>query len=81
MTKKKADEKVRVLITSSDGNLSAAITALEKHGLKVHSVMDAIGVATGEADESKLDAMRKTPGVTVEREDTVQLPPPDSAIQ
>jgi hypothetical protein len=79
--KKKESATVRVLITSSDGNLPAAISALKKQGLKVDNVMDAIGVATGEVAEHMFEAMQKTPGVTVEREGSVQIPPPDSPIQ
>ncbi|MDP9178290.1 MAG: hypothetical protein M3O61_11475 [Gemmatimonadota bacterium] len=49
--------------------------------MKVESVLDSIGVVTGEIPESKIASLQKTPGLTVEREQQVQLPPPDADIQ
>lgn len=79
MTKK--DGAVRVLVTSSVDGLHDTVAALKKKGLKVDNVMDAIGVVSGEIAEGKLAALREVPGVTVEREGTVQIAPPDSPIQ
>ncbi|HEY5707552.1 MAG TPA: hypothetical protein VIS96_18485 [Terrimicrobiaceae bacterium] len=49
--------------------------------MKVDSVLDSIGVISGEIAEGKLSALQKTPGITFERDKEVQLPPPDAPVQ
>ena len=72
---------VRVVVTCHTGDLSRATSQVKKHGMKVESVLDGIGVITGEIPAGKLAELEKTPGMTVERQQDVQLPPPDAAVQ
>jgi hypothetical protein len=81
MGKTKKGQSVRIIVTSRQGELAKTLSSLRKRGMKVDSVLDSIGVITGEIAESKLSSVEKTAGVTVEREQRVQLPPPDAPVQ
>jgi hypothetical protein len=72
---------VRIVVSAKNQEASALVTQLQARGMKVESVMEAIGVITGEVAEAKLAALADLPGVTVEREGTVQLNPPDAPVQ
>ena len=50
---------------------------MKRRGMRVDSVLDAIGVVTGKIPEGKPAALQATPGIKVERE----LAPPDAAVQ
>ena len=49
--------------------------------MKIQSVLDTVGIVTGEIEAGKLDSLSKVPGVSVEEDKTVQLPSPDSPVQ
>ena len=71
---------MRVLVTSK-GNLQQTADRLREEGMQVESVLHTIGVISGHIQESKLPALKKIEGITVEPDETVQIPPPDSALQ
>lgn len=55
------------------------LRALEKKGFHLESSIPEIATFVGSVDEEAIAALRETRGVeSVEEEDTVQLPPPDS---
>jgi hypothetical protein len=72
---------MRVIITCREGSVEVMASRLKGQGLKVESVLEAIGVITGEIDSEKLAALERIPGISVEPEQTVQLPPPDAPVQ
>lgn len=77
-------QKVRINVTIPDATparLKSVKAALKRQGVEVDSVLDAIGIITGRVAKSRLSSLDAGAGVTVEREQTVQLPPPDSPIQ
>lgn len=72
---------MRIHVTSRTGDVARTAASLKAQGMKVDSVLEAIGVISGEVALEKLPALERMPGVTVEREQTYQLPPPDAPIQ
>lgn len=62
-------------------DLHELASRLRARGMKIDTVMEAIGIITGEVAERDLPALQSFPGVTVEREDSVQLNPPDAPVQ
>ncbi len=72
---------LRVLVTTKAGGLGGVIPKLRKSGMKIQSVLDTVGIVTGEIEAGKLDSLSKVPGVSVEEDKTVQLPSPDSPVQ
>lgn len=81
MAKPTNKKSVRILVSSIPGSLAVAASKLREHGMKVDSVLDSIGIITGEIDETKLSGLNAITGITVEHDRTVQLPPPDAAVQ
>jgi hypothetical protein len=72
------------LSVSSAGpaELAKVADALRAAGLEITAVLEQLAVITGRADESKLDAIARVPGVLrVEQQGSVQLAPPDSPVQ
>lgn len=58
------------------------VSRLEAGGMHVDQVLRPIGVITGRVDAEQLHALGALTGVAaVERQRTVQLPPPDSDVQ
>ena len=72
---------IRVNVTGHGGDLESTISIAKKHGLKVDAVLEAIGVVTGQVAESKFDALARAPGITVERDQHIQIAPPDADVQ
>jgi hypothetical protein len=76
---------VGVVVSVADdhlGELTEVVEGLRRAGLRVDSVLDAVGMITGTAADADLDALESVPGVVeVERDQVVQLPPPDAEIQ
>jgi len=72
---------VKILVTSKKGDLNKTVSTLKKHGMNVASVLGEIGVVSGEIQEAQLPKLRSIPGISIERDDSVQLPPPDSPVQ
>ena len=55
---------------------------LSAQGLDVERVLESLGTITGRIQPARIVAMEDVEGVSsVERELTIQLPPPDSPIQ
>jgi hypothetical protein len=77
-------KKIRINITVSEATpaqLKSVKASLVKQGVEVDSVLDAIGVITGKVAQSKLSSLDAGDGVTIELDETVQLPPPDGSVQ
>ena len=77
-------EKVRINVTVPDATparLKSVQASLKRQGVEVDSVLDAIGIITGKVAKSRLSTLDAGAGATVEREQTIQLPPPDAPIQ
>lgn len=81
MPKHQRAATIRVSVTSPGNDLTSTIAAVKKQGMKVNSVLDAIGVITGEISNANFSALAAIPGITVERDRDVQLAPPDADIQ
>ncbi len=81
MPKSSKQLSVRIHVTSPQNELTQTVAKLQKAGMRVESVLDMMGVITGEIAEDKLAALKKNPGFTIEREQTVQLPSPDAPVQ
>jgi len=81
MGKDAKTKAARVQVTCASGDFSKTCVELKKRGLKIDSALDAIQVVTGEIDPAKIPALKSVPGVTVEPEPTIQLPPPDAPVQ
>ena len=50
-------------------------------GLEVDEALGGLGIVTGRAAPDAVERLRGLPGVTVEPEVEVQLPPPDAPVQ
>ena len=77
-------KKVPINVTVSEptsSRLQSVKASLLRQGVEVDSVLDAIGVITGKVAASRLSSLDVGAGATVERGETVQLAPPDAAIQ
>ena len=74
-----------VLVTLDDEQADkpgGVIARLKKAGLTKLKHLESIGIVSGEAPASKIEAIRKVPGVRAVEEDApIQLPPPDAPVQ
>lgn len=59
----------------------ATLARLKTAGLRNVVMLEAIGVVTGEIPEPKLKALSKFDGITVERNEVVDIQPPDAPVQ
>jgi len=67
---------------ADDADVGAVVDRLQRAGLAVDQVLDAIGVVTGSVAHDKRAALKGLDGVlAVEDDNTFQLPPPDSEVQ
>lgn len=73
--------RIPVQVTCTGADLQATCRELERRGLKIDSVLAAIRVVTGDISPGNLAALEATPGVVVEVQPIVQLPPPDAPLQ
>lgn len=76
-------KKVRINVTVPDATsarLKSVKAALVSQGVEVESVLEAIGIITGQVASSKASKL-KVDEATVELEESVQLPPPDAPVQ
>ena len=78
-----ADEQVVISVADDRvDDLREVVDALRAAGLRVHEVLDSVGVVTGTVDGAALGALSTVPGVIdVERSRLYELPPPDSPVQ
>jgi hypothetical protein len=75
-------EEVRVVLSVEPERFDDVVTAAASVGLVVEEEMPEAGVVAGSIDPKRLRALRDVDGVeAVERERTIQLPPPDSPVQ
>jgi hypothetical protein len=70
------------IVTLKPGaNVEKTRRELEAAGLKSPQFLEAMGVLTGQADSATEEKLRAVEGVdAVERDQKVQLPPPDSPL-
>jgi hypothetical protein len=78
-----ATVNVTVLVEQKHAHeLNRVASSLDKAGMKVKDVLDAVGIVTGKVDERKLSRLRSVLGVqSVELEQGMGVPSPDSEIQ
>jgi hypothetical protein len=70
------------LSSAAKAEVATVAEALRAAGLRITATLEQIAVITGRADESAIPAIARVPGVAhVEREGSVQIPPPDSPVQ
>ena len=59
----------------------ATLAKLREAGLREANVMEAIGIVSGRVAPEHLAELKKVRGVTVEADETIRIPPPDSPVQ
>lgn len=77
-------KKIQVILTLSPAAVKkgdALVKEIKAKGLEVDSVLEAMGIITGKIAESKMASLSNIPGITVERDVEVKLPPPDADVQ
>ena len=77
-------KKIKVILTLSPAAAkkgAALVKEIKRKGFEVDSVLGALAIITGKIVESKMANISKMPGVTVERDVEVKLPPPDAEVQ
>ena len=71
----------RVHVSVQGRRLDDMLAELRDAGLEVDEALGDLGIVTGRAAPDAIERLRGIPGVTVERERGVQLPPPDAPVQ
>jgi len=71
----------RVHVTVTGRGVDDALADLRDAGLEVDETLGGLGIVTGRAVPEAVERLRGLPGVTVEPEVDVQLPPPDAPVQ
>jgi hypothetical protein len=78
-------DMINLTIAVSDNHLDHILDVaqhLNEAGLKVHQIMDSIGIILGSCQSCQVSAMQRVEGVeSVEAEATYSLVPPYSPIQ
>jgi hypothetical protein len=75
-------EAVRVVLSVDPERFDDVVRAAASVGLDVDEEMREAGVVAGKVKRKNMSALREVAGVeAMERERTIQLPPPDSAVQ
>lgn len=78
-------DKAKVTISLDDAHLEQIepVTAqLKEAGLEVEQTLATLGIVTGTVEADKLSSLSEVTGVeSVEIDQTIQLAPPDSAVQ
>ena len=59
----------------------ATLRRLREAGLEQAQLLEAVGIVSGRVAEDKLAALAKLPGVAVERDEAVRIPPPEADLQ
>lgn len=72
---------MRVIVSVKEGKVGTVVPKLKQLGMKLDSTLDALGIVTGEIDDDKMLDAQSIPGITIEPDTSVQLPPPDAPIQ
>jgi len=71
----------RVHVTVQGRGVDDVLPDLRDAGLEVDEALGGLGIVTGRAAPDAVERLRGIPGVTVEPEHGVQLPPPDAPVQ
>ncbi|MFD4421110.1 hypothetical protein ACFWN7_06365 [Agromyces sp. NPDC058484] len=71
----------RVHVTVQGRGVDDALAELQGAGLEVDETLGDLGIVTGRAAPDAVERIRGLPGVTVEPESDVQLPPPEAPVQ
>jgi hypothetical protein len=71
----------RVHVSVQGRALDDVLAELRDAGMQVDEALADLGIVTGRAAPDVIERLRGIPGVTVERERGVQLPPPDAPVQ
>ena len=75
-------EAVRVVLSVDPDHFDEVVAAASRAGLAVEQEMREAGVVAGSVEAKRVSALREVDGVeAVERERTIQLPPPDAPVQ
>lgn len=79
------DRPVAVVVSVDDDHLddiAKVVTELRRAGLRVDSVLDAVGMVTGTVAGKAVEALEAVPGVAeVELQRVHRVSPPDGEIQ
>ena len=79
------EDSVGVVVSvaaDSTSRIHELASELSAQGLIVERVLESLGTITGRIQPARIVEMEKVEGVSaVERELTIQLPPPDSPVQ
>jgi hypothetical protein len=74
-----------ITVTIADNHISRIADLadqLRATGMRVHQVLDSVGIITGVVTDAQRRAIAQVPGVaSVENQHTFHLPPPGSDIQ
>jgi hypothetical protein len=81
MTESDAAHSDRVHVTVQGRGVHDVLADLQDAGLEVDEALGGLGIVTGRAAPDAVERLRGIPGVTVEPESDVQLPPPDAPVQ
>jgi hypothetical protein len=77
-------KKIRVILTLNSAAQAARdelVEAIKSKGFEVDSVLESLGIITGKISESKLKSIAKMRGITVEREEIIEIAPPNAEVQ
>ena len=81
MTEPDATPDDRVHVTVRGRSVDDTLAELRDAGLEVDEALGDLGIVTGRAAPDAVERLRGIPGVTIEPESGVQLPPPDAPVQ
>lgn len=82
MSEQSQSEPVRVILAVDPDRFAEVVEALRHAGLTVTGEQPIVGTLSGSVAEERIPALEAVDGVvSVDRERTIQLPPPDSPIQ
>ena len=60
---------------------TSTLAKLKHAGLRDANLLEGIGIVTGRVAKEKLGDVKKVHGISVEMDETVQIPPPDAPIK
>jgi len=60
---------------------ASTLAKLKSAGLRDANLLEAVGIVTGHVAEEKMAALANVPGIIVEMDESVRIPPPDAPIQ
>lgn len=82
MSEQPQSEPVGVVLAVDPDRFAEVVEALRRAGLTVTGEQPIVGTLSGTVAEERMAALEAVDGVlSVDREHTIQLPPPDSPFQ